>query len=194
MSTFFTADEHYMHANIIKFCNRPFDSKEEMQEALVENHNSLVKDDDMVWHLGDFSYRGDWHDVQSILRRMNGNHQFIFGNHDSSLMKIARMGRSHDMIRSGKLKFHGPPEKGQSLNMMIQVHGQQIHISHYAQRTWLGAFRGSWHLFGHSHTNLEPFFRSMDVGVDNNNFYPFHFDEIKSIMDSVSDEFYEKED
>jgi calcineurin-like phosphoesterase family protein len=108
-------------------------------------------------------------------------------------MKIARQGRSHDMIRSGKLKFYGPPEKNVSINKVIYINGQQIHISHYAQRTWLGAFRGGWHLFGHSHTNLEPMFKSMDVGVDNNNYFPFHFDEIKCFMDNVSDEFTEKD-
>jgi calcineurin-like phosphoesterase family protein len=89
MNTFFTADEHYLHENIIKFCNRPFANRDEMKEALIENHNQVVKDGDKVIHLGDFSYRGNWHEVQTILRRLNGNHEFIFGNHDSSLMKIA---------------------------------------------------------------------------------------------------------
>ena len=193
MSTFFTADEHHFHANIIKFCDRPFDDKAEMSEKIIENHNSLVKEGDTVWHLGDFSYRGDWHDVVTILRRMNGKHMFIFGNHDQSLMNIARQGRSNDMIRSGHIRFYGPPEKGQSLNMMVNVNNQQIHISHYAQRTWLAAFRGGWHLFGHSHTNLPPFYKSMDVGIDNNNYFPFHFDEIKYFMDGVSQEFTEED-
>jgi calcineurin-like phosphoesterase family protein len=39
MNTFFTADEHYLHENIIKFCNRPFANRDEMKEALIENHN-----------------------------------------------------------------------------------------------------------------------------------------------------------
>lgn len=34
---FLTSDSHFNHANIIKFCNRPFDSVEEMNETLISN-------------------------------------------------------------------------------------------------------------------------------------------------------------
>ena len=39
---FFTSDTHFKHANIIKFCERPFGSIEEMNEALIANWNRVV--------------------------------------------------------------------------------------------------------------------------------------------------------
>jgi calcineurin-like phosphoesterase family protein len=51
----FTADHHFGHENIIKFCNRPFASAQEMDEAMIERWNSVVKPDDKVYHLGDFT-------------------------------------------------------------------------------------------------------------------------------------------
>ena len=64
-------------------------------------------------------------------------------------------------------------------------------LAHYAQRTWHGAFRGSWHLFGHSHGNLGPYLKSIDVGVDVHNFLPVSFSERKQRMDRVEEAFRE---
>ena len=55
MTTWFTSDEHHWHANIIRYSKRPFSSIVEMTEELVRRHNAVVKAEDTVWHLGDFS-------------------------------------------------------------------------------------------------------------------------------------------
>ena len=55
MKYWFTVDEHYGHANIIDFCNRPFLTVEEMNEAIIGNHNALVRPGDIVVHGGDFT-------------------------------------------------------------------------------------------------------------------------------------------
>ena len=77
---FFTSDSHFNHENIIKFCNRPFDSLDEMNDALTENWNAKVKPDDTVFHLGDFSWggSGSW---KSARERLNGHIILIKGNH-----------------------------------------------------------------------------------------------------------------
>ena len=56
MTTFFTGDQHFDHANIIRFCNRPFTSVEEMNETIIENWNSIVSNKDDVYCLGDFAF------------------------------------------------------------------------------------------------------------------------------------------
>ena len=54
----FTSDTHFWHDNIIRFCNRPFESVVEMNEELIRRWNETVPADGVVFHLGDFSFGG----------------------------------------------------------------------------------------------------------------------------------------
>jgi calcineurin-like phosphoesterase family protein len=82
---FITSDTHFGHANIIKYANRPFDSVEEMNEALVENWNSVVKQGDKVYHLGDVTMNSKSLEIMSLL---NGRKCLIKGNHDIQKLKF----------------------------------------------------------------------------------------------------------
>lgn len=53
---FFTSDCHFDHANIIKYCSRPFESADEMNRQLILNWNKVVQWDDTVFILGDFCF------------------------------------------------------------------------------------------------------------------------------------------
>jgi len=77
----FVADTHFCHANIIRYCNRPFKDANEMDEALIANWNKTVGKDDIVWHLGDFAF-GAKDNVTRILPRLNGKINLVLGNHD----------------------------------------------------------------------------------------------------------------
>ena len=77
---FFTSDEHYGHFNILQYDARPFTDLREMEETMVERHNSIVGEDDVTYHLGDFSWRPD--QMKFILDKLNGRHILITGNHD----------------------------------------------------------------------------------------------------------------
>ena len=78
--TFFTSDTHFNHANIIKFCNRPFKDVEQMNETLIANWNRVIGPNDTVFHLGDFCLGGaaEW---TKVLDRLNGKIYLIMGNH-----------------------------------------------------------------------------------------------------------------
>lgn len=78
---YFTSDTHFGHQNIIKFCNRPFDSVNHMNEALIANWNSTVTPDDVVFHLGDVAL-GPWAEWDRLLTRLNGYKVLVVGNHD----------------------------------------------------------------------------------------------------------------
>ena len=84
---FFTADEHFCHANIIKYCNRPFDSVEEMDKAIIDRHNSVVQPKDTVIHVGDFCMSKNRGMVESIVKQLKGKHIFLRGSHDYWLNK-----------------------------------------------------------------------------------------------------------
>jgi calcineurin-like phosphoesterase family protein len=168
MAQFFTSDTHFGHANIIGYCNRPFSSTEEMDEALIQNWNLYVKPTDEVFHLGDFAFGSDMSAGRAnlIRRRLNGSIYLIEGNHE----KIAKAMRASSFAW---IKHY----------CEIEIYKQAIVLFHYGMRTWHHDLRGTWHLFGHSHGGLTPYGKSFDIGVDCWNFRPLSFEEVKIEMD-----------
>jgi calcineurin-like phosphoesterase family protein len=158
MKYFFTADEHYGHKNIIKYCSRPFRSVEEMDDTIISRHNEVVGQDDHVIHAGDFTLN-DNKFFQTIIRRLSGIHTFLVGSHDRWLEKSG----NHEI-------------------MELRIDGQHIVVCHYAMRTWPRSHYGSWQLYGHSHGTLPPLGLQMDIGVDTHDYYPYSFEEINSTM------------
>lgn len=61
---------------------------------------------------------------------------------------------------------------------------RRVVLFHYAMRVWRGDDRGSWHLYGHSHGNLPDKAGSLsfDAGVENHDFYPLSYEDVKTIM------------
>ena len=140
-----TADTHFSHAAIIKHTNRPFKTIQEMDEALISNWNMRVKKNDIVYHLGDFS----WKPPEIYLNRLNGKVHLIRGNHE---------------FRMSKKHFEG----FEFIKDVYQLkyNGMKFWMSHYAHRTWPSKGYGSIHCFGHSHGALDDYGLSTDVGVD----------------------------
>ena len=169
MNTYFTADTHFHHANILKYCKRPFKTVEEMDAALIRNWNALVGVDDEVYHLGDFSFDSP----ANYLHRLNGHILFVFGNHDKRMLPL------RDRWREWKHKITFLPAEAE-----VIVRGQHIVLSHYAHRVWNKSHHGTWHLYGHSHGSLpdDPNTRSLDVGVDVHDYRPIAFDEVSIYM------------
>jgi calcineurin-like phosphoesterase family protein len=85
---FFTADEHYGHFNIIKYCNRPFNSVDEMDAEIIQRHNEIVRPKDVVIYAGDFTLSEKPY-TENYIRQLNGTHIFLKGSHDYWLKKSA---------------------------------------------------------------------------------------------------------
>lgn len=168
MNIFFTADQHFGHASIIKHAHRPFAGVDEMDEALIAAWNARVTNKDLVYHLGDFAWRKS--NIHAYANQLNGAIILIRGNHDTKQASInARMPVVHDVKM-----IHAPPPDG-----------QEIWLSHYAHRVWPKSGHGTWHVYGHSHGGLpdDPHSLSMDVGVDTRPDYaPYSMDEIAAAM------------
>lgn len=81
MKTWFISDTHFNHENIIKYCNRPFKDKDEMNKELIKRWNNTISKQDIVWFLGDFALGGR-DECKEILSKLNGQIRMIKGNHD----------------------------------------------------------------------------------------------------------------
>ena len=179
--TFFTSDTHFGHANIIKYCARPFENTEEMDKVLIENWNKKVPKDGLVYHLGDFAW-GTINYWERIREQLNGEIILIYGNHDDRLLYNERMHRLFKEVT---------PQK------KVWFDKTCIYMNHYPFLCFGGAWEGldaTWQLFGHVHSNprseegldhkrlVNCFPTQYDVGVDNNNFTPISFDEVSKII------------
>ena len=82
MKTFFIADTHFHNENIIRYCNRPFANAAEMDEALINNWNSTISKQDMVFVLGDFAHRATKQNIIDLVLKLNGRKFLVLGNHD----------------------------------------------------------------------------------------------------------------
>ena len=181
VNIWFTSDTHFGHRNILKFCNRPWDTVEEMDAALIENWNRVVKPEDIVFHLGDFAYatNGRW---KEIINSLNGHIYLIVGNHD-------------------ELRYPGHQTfdlfEGVASQLLLDIDGRYVYLNHYPFLCYGGVYRGPNHaviqLYGHVHSNPNnenkdtsrldmTFPYQYDVGVDNNNYYPVSWNQILDII------------
>lgn len=97
---YYISDTHFGHKNIVRMCERPYSSVEEMNEALFANWNNRVKGKDKVYIMGDMFYRADVRLVEDILTRLKGRKILILGNHDGSWMsKLDRPERYFESIQ-----------------------------------------------------------------------------------------------
>ena len=148
---FFTADTHFGHESIRRHCNRPWNSVEEMDEALIANWNNVVKHGDMVYHIGDFAMISEVPNgvprmklYRKLRMRLNGKIILIRGNHDKM---------SQDVYKDCFSEVYDLRE--------IKIDGEKITLCHYPMRSWNASVHGRKHIFGHVHARLE----GADLGV-----------------------------
>ena len=82
MEIYFSSDLHLGHRSVIGFQNRPFENVEEMDNGIIHNFNSVVHRDDILYILGDLSYRIPESQANELIKRINGRKILIRGNHD----------------------------------------------------------------------------------------------------------------
>ncbi len=159
----FISDTHFFHANILKFTGddgkriRPFDSLEEMHEYMIDKWNSVVKDGDYVYHLGDvtFQYHGAFNNLMS---RLKGDKRLIVGNHDKIWNPALQM-------------------NFQKVDLWKGFKEHNFTASHIPLR--LESLRdGAFNVHGHIHQNASPTPNHINVSVEVRDYTPVHIDEI----------------
>jgi calcineurin-like phosphoesterase family protein len=186
----FTSDTHYNHANICKGTTewdtsgdnhfRDFDTLDKMNTVLVNNINSLVKENDILIHLGDWSFGGFDSIAEFRNRIVCKNIHLVLGNHDHHIGNnkngVAELFSSVNQYLDLSIKW---PNGGGKHN------GAHFVLMHFPIASWDGLGKGVPHLHGHVH--LPPnrrigSGRVMDVGVDGNNLFPISMDDVSILL------------
>ena len=184
----FTSDTHYDHKNICaattnwvgaENLTRKFSSLERMNDELVFWINQRVGQDDILFHLGDWSFNG-FENIRKFRERIVcKNVHLILGNHDHHIE------RNKDNIQSIFSSVN------QYLHLEVKWEGKdkfehaKFALMHYPIASWNGMNDGVIHLHGHVHlpNNLRVAHgKAMDVGVDGNNYEPISMGEVLKIM------------
>jgi calcineurin-like phosphoesterase family protein len=152
----FTSDPHLGHAGIVygttkwqehKESCRRFDTVEEHDNWLLNEINYHVKENDILFLMGDFAFvNGNIEQLAEYRKRIRCKTvHLILGNHDHELKRNKKQCR--ELFTSVQAALE------------IVVAGQKISLSHYAHRVWNQSHRGAWMLYGHSHDSLEEYYK-----------------------------------
>lgn len=161
---YYTSDLHFGHNNIIKFCERPWVNTDEMDQALIENWNARINENDHVYILGDFCVNKNL--FIEILGKLKGFKHFVLGNHDpKGIMNAVKHLKNvffHDLIHT------------------VKDGNKKIVLCHYPIREWNGYYYGVVHFHGHTHGTIGDNFQdnAFDVGVDSRDYEPKLYEEI----------------
>lgn len=186
MADFFTSDLHFGHANIIKYCHRPFATVDEMNKAIIERWNNVVTDTDEVYILGDLAL-GKLNETLPLVERLNGIKNLVPGNHD-------RCWSGHGKVRESDFKRY--EDVGLGILDEDFLYDDNIRLCHFPtsgdsytderypeHRPKLAHYE--WLVHGHVHTQWKVNGRQINVGVDMWDFWPVHVDKIREIIDTT---------
>ena len=176
---YFSSDSHVQHFNIARYCNRPFESRSQMDIALITNWNSVVPEDGVVVHCGDF-----------MLQHKTGDKEYkkIWDKLNFKTLVLCR--GNHDRIDCGTYVYDDKTVIVVDI-AMIDVEGIKIMACHYPML----AYPADYQVFGHIHTLCDGTINGIDgdvvdrlrktqydVGVDQNNYTPVSYCQLMDIF------------
>lgn len=172
MNLYFTGCEHLGHYNIIKYCDRPFKSVEEMDTEIIRKNNERINDDDICYRLGDFCFHsknnngnGTVDRAKDYIQRLNGTNIFLEGNHDKGNRNTLKTRNQEIILNQNGLRIqllHDPLYARIDYDLIIHSHVHnlwKVKELHYCGQVRL----------------------MVNVGVDVSNFAPVKLDEVLSI-------------
>ena len=173
---YFTSDQHFFHDNVIKYCDRPFSSVEEMNAIISRNYCEVVGVNDLVMFLGDISIkRGSKYKaiISELVKSLPGHKILIRGNHDQytntfyreecGFLESVRIKRLEHMVLT-----HNPLDFTEEDSGKYLIHGHShcpVPVENF------------------SHTGFLSSQKVYDVGVDANNYYPISLDYVIKELD-----------
>jgi len=189
---YFTSDWHLGHKNIIRFCNRPFSSIEEMHKHLIMQFNRKVRPEDVTYFLGDMGF-GDKALLREIMRRLNGTKILIKGNHDrwgdityyncgfSCVVDYCEVLYNKHLLQLN----HRPFRTYRGIAKILWIYLKRLkNIKRNLKRELRGFKRENrnWTICGHVHQAWKVRGKNINVGVDVWKFRPVGIGEIFKII------------
>ncbi len=188
---FFTSDTHYGHSNICRATTnwtdadsvtRDFKSLDHMNDVIVDNINSIVGENDVLIHLGDWSFGGFDNIAEFRSRIVCKNIHLTYGNHDHHIR------RNKDDIQSifsstqdyMHLDIRRPSDRGKGVMDKFS-----FICMHYPIASWDSMNANMIHLHGHTHLPKHLRIadgRAMDIGTDGNDLEPISLNEVVSLL------------
>ena len=163
---YFSSDLHFSHANIILYCNRPFQTIDEMNKTIIEHFNKTLDKESILFLLGDIALGVDLENIKELLESIKCKEKhLIIGNHDTD--------RKIDLYKENNL-FNSI-----SYADLIKTDYYSFYLSHYP--ALMERHNKLFNLSGHTHikNNEENIKNNIyNVGVDAHNFYPVSLNNI----------------
>lgn len=146
---YFISDLHLFHENCIRFDDRPFDTVEQMHEAIIYNWNNRITNGDTVYILGDISMKGTNLELIQLVSTLKGKKVLILGNHDRPndyrYQKLFEEITDYKIIQTSIPNTDDPKKRD-------NVH---VVLCHFPILMWNNQHRGYIHLYGHVHNSVE---------------------------------------
>jgi len=140
------SDTHLGHNKEFIWKARGFNSVYEMNNAIIERWNEVVKYDDVVYHLGDF-IMGDLDTGIALIKQLKGKIRLAIGNHDTQ----NRLDVFHNLYNIDDIQFGYRLKKGK----------KSFLLTHY--QTLTGNFDNSKTYSIHGHTHSKNSFCEYDL-------------------------------
>lgn len=164
------SDTHFGHNNIIKYCNRPFKDSDEMDQILIDNWNKTIKDNDIVYHLGDVFLSSKGGKYGHILKNvLKGHKRLVVGNHDD--LKNKYLMESFEKVMLWRMF----PEF-QLLFTHVPVHESSLYRGASENEKDPPKLKN---VHGHIHEKDSPSKDHFNVSVERINYTPIHIEELR---------------
>lgn len=136
---YYISDTHFRDQNIFDKCKRPFASLGDMESTIINNWNKKVKDNDIVYVLGDINKDDDISSLE-IFNKLKGHKHLIVGNHDHLILEVIKKSNIFESVKFIDL---------------IMDNNRKVCICHYPLMDWMEFSRDGYHVYGHIHNKTQ---------------------------------------
>lgn len=148
---YYISDLHFGQASLLsQMDKRGFESVEAMDEYMINQWNSQVRNKDDIIILGDFATYTDVEKINDLLERLNGKKTLICGNHDRFLKKAGFQSELFEQITP---------------YLELNDHCRKVILSHYPIVCYNGQYwrdadgnSQTYMLYGHVHNTEDEYF------------------------------------